>query len=94
MRGESEIWRQVPDAVIAQTYSGENRLRLYLSTDHLVGAVIMGDQKISHPIQFLIRHQVDLNGLRPRLLEPDAHLADLINSFWREKSSQHAAKIA
>ena len=44
MRGDSETWREQPDAIVAQTYQEENRLRLYVSTKNLVGAVVMGDQ--------------------------------------------------
>lgn len=94
MRGESEIWRQVPDASVAQTYSGDNRLRLYLNTNRLVGAVIMGDQEISYGIQQMIHQQADLKGLRSRLLEPGAPLADLIQSFWQREGQAYATKIA
>ena len=88
------IWRQAPDASAIQTYSGDNRLRLYLNTNRLVGAVIMGDQKISYTIQQIIRQQVDIGGLRPRLLEPQAPLAELIQSFWQRDRRAYAAKIA
>jgi len=93
-RGDSETWRRHPDAVLAQNYSGENRLRLFMSADRLVGSVIMGDQKVSLAVQYLIRCQVDISSLRPRLLEPDAPLVQLIIRFWEEQERTYAAKIA
>ena len=93
-RGESEIWHQIPDALVAETYAGENHLRLYLSPTRLVGAVVLGDQAISIPIQHIIREKMDIQPLRGRLLEPGARLAELITSFWQERNPTHAAKIA
>jgi len=93
-RGDSETWRMHPDAVLAQTYLGENRLRLFLSPKYLVGSVIMGDQKISLPVQQLIRNQVDISALRPLLISPGAPIVDLIARFWQEQQQVYAAKIA
>jgi pyruvate/2-oxoglutarate dehydrogenase complex dihydrolipoamide dehydrogenase (E3) component len=93
-RGESEIWQQIPDALVAETYAGESHLRLYLSPTRLVGAVIMGNQSISLPIQQIVREKIDIQPLRSRLLEPGARLADLITSFWQERNPIYAAKIA
>jgi NAD(P)H-nitrite reductase large subunit len=93
-RGDSETWRRHPDAVLAQTYFGENRLRLFMSADRLVGSVVMGDQKISLAVQYLIRCQVDISPLRPHLLEPDAPLVQLVIRFWEEQERAYAAKIA
>jgi NAD(P)H-nitrite reductase large subunit len=93
MRGESEAWRLIPDASTAQTYTGDNRLRLYMNCEQIVGAVIMGDQKISYMLQHLIRRQVDIGGLRSRLLEPGAALADIIQTFWQQEGLSYAAKI-
>ena len=93
-RGDSETWQRQPDALLAQNYWGENRLRLFMSADRLVGSVIMGDQKISLAVQYLIRGQVDISGLRVRLLEPGAPLVDLVTRFWEEQARTYAAKIA
>ncbi|MEM5775778.1 MAG: FAD-dependent oxidoreductase, partial [Anaerolineaceae bacterium] len=94
MRGDSEIWRLSPEAVAAQTYSGDNRLRLYLKDNVMVGAVIMGDQTLSRPIQVLIQQQADLGELRERMLAANADLVKLLSDFWEGYRLNHAAKIA
>ena len=94
MRGDSELWRLSPEAVAAQTYAGDNRLRLYLKDNVMVGAVVMGDQTLSRPIQVLIQEQVDLGELRAALLSDNADLARLLGDFWEGYQVKHAAKIA
>ncbi len=94
MRGDSEVWRLSPEAVVAQTYAGDNRLRLYLKDNLLVGAVVMGDQSLSRPIQVMIQEQVDLGALRERMLDGNADLVALLTAFWQEYRQKHAAKIA
>lgn len=91
MRGDSEVWRLQPDAVVAQTYAGDNRLRLYIHGDRLVGAVVMGDQALSHPVQRLIQQEVDIRPIREQLLLPGADLTAILAQFW--KAREHAAKV-
>ncbi|HEY4694018.1 MAG TPA: hypothetical protein VIH16_11320, partial [Bellilinea sp.] len=71
---------------------GENRLRLYLNDDHLVGAVVMGDQALSLPIQQLIKQQIDIRPIRHLLLHPQADLYSILSDFWKEK--RYAAEVA
>ncbi len=47
-RGDSETWRQLPDAILAQEGFEINRLRLMLGEKHVLGAIVMGDQKLIH----------------------------------------------
>lgn len=81
MRGDSEVWRQNPEAVIADTIEGHNRLRLYLRGNHLAGALVMGDQSLSMHLQRLVRGQHDLGNLRTALTTPGAHIADILRSY-------------
>ena len=92
MRGDSEVWRLQPDAVVAQSTGSENRLRLYMNADHLVGAVVMGDQSLSLPIQQLIMQQIDIRSIRQSLLTPKTDLYAILSDFWKEK--RYAAEIA
>ena len=82
------------EAVAAQSYAGDNRLRLYLKDNAMVGAVVMGDQTLSRPIQVLIQEQADLGELRPALLSDNADLVRLLGDFWEGYRVKHAAKIA
>lgn len=92
-RGDSETWRSMPDARVAQTYAGDNRLRLLVSGNRIVGALVAGDQDLSRPLQNLIRAGTDIGPLRARLLEPDAPLAELIHAYWKEHEREIRAEV-
>ena len=78
------------DGIVAETYQKQNRLRLYVGKNFLTGAIVMGDQTLSRPLQVLIREQVDISSIRERLLSPDASLADTLNTFWERYKQDHA----
>jgi NAD(P)H-nitrite reductase large subunit len=81
-RGDSETWRQLPDAIAAQSHFKVNRLRLLVGQQTLLGAVVMGDQTLSRPLQHMVAEKVDISPIRDKLLAPDAPLSDLIAAFW------------
>lgn len=83
-RGDSETWRQMPDTLMAQTGFEVNHLRLVLGADHILGALVMGDQRLSSPLQKIISRPVDIRPIRARLLEPGAPIADILADFWNE----------
>lgn len=83
-RGDSETWRQLPDAIIAQDNFEVNRLRLLIGARTLLGAIVMGDQTLSRPIQELVAQQADIRPIRDRLTAPGANIADLIADFWTQ----------
>ena len=82
-RGDSESWRQMGDALVAEDEREISRLRLLVGSRTLLGAVVMGDQAASRPLQLLIGEQTDITPIRERLLAPNAPIAALI--------AQHAA---
>lgn len=88
VRGDSETWRELPDAIIAQTGFEVNRLRLIVGSRTLLGAVIMGDQTLSWPLQRMIAAEVDITPIRSALLTPNAPLADLLVGFWSELTNR------
>ena len=90
-RGDSETWRQLPDALVAQNAFDVNRLRLLVAESRLMGAVVMGDQTLSLPLYRLIAHQADITPIREHLLQPSARLGDLLAGFWSDWRERHAA---
>jgi NAD(P)H-nitrite reductase large subunit len=90
-RGDSETWRQLPDALVAQDAFDVNRLRVLVGEGSLVGAIVMGDQTLSLPLYHLIAQGVDITPIRDALLEPSARLGDLIAGFWTDWRKGHAA---
>lgn len=81
-RGDSETWRELPEAIVAQGGFDVNHIRLLLGEKRLVGAVLMGDQKLSFPLQKMIAHNADISPIREQLMKPEAPIADLIADFW------------
>lgn len=77
-RGDSEAWRQLGQALVAENQHEVNRLRLLVGPRTLLGAIVMGDQTPSRPLQRLVGEQVDIAPIRERLLAPGAPIAALI----------------
>lgn len=88
-RGDSETWRNLPDATVTQSGFDVNRVRLLVGDAHLLGAVVMGDQKLSIPLQRLISEKVNISSIREKLLAKETKIADVIVEFW----SNHLAVI-
>jgi hypothetical protein len=48
----------------------------------LLGAIIMGDQRLSFPLEKIISGNVDISPIREQLLSPNAKVSDVIAEFW------------
>jgi NAD(P)H-nitrite reductase large subunit len=90
-RGDSETWRALPDAIVAQKGFDVNHLRLLVGEKTLLGAVVMGDQKLSFPLEKIISDQADITPIRDKLLGPDAPIADIIADYWTTWRAEHAS---
>jgi len=91
-RGDSETWRQLPDAIVAQTGFEVNSLRLLVGEKTLLGAIVMGDQKLSFPLEKIITGNVDISPIREKLLMPNAKVGDIVADFWTtgQTAADHA----
>jgi NAD(P)H-nitrite reductase large subunit len=88
-RGDSETWRQLPDSIVAQTGFEVNRLRLLIGEKTLLGAIVMGDQKLSLPLEKMITENMDISPIRERLLAPNACISDIVAEFWTGVKFRH-----
>jgi hypothetical protein len=59
-----------------------NHVRLMLGERTLLGALIMGEQKLSLPLEEMIFAQVDITSIRAQLLQPGAPLGHLVMDYW------------
>jgi NAD(P)H-nitrite reductase large subunit len=84
VRGDSEGWREIPDAIASQSDFDVNRIRVLVGEKTLLGAIIMGDQTLSAPIHRLVAEQVDISSIRSHLLQPDIPVGDVIAGFWKQ----------
>lgn len=89
-RGDSEAWRDSFEAFAAVSDAGADRLRLMLGEDRIVGAVVMGDQGLSRPLQLLIRDRVDIGAVRERLMLGPAEVRRALGSLM-ERTVPHGA---
>jgi NAD(P)H-nitrite reductase large subunit len=81
-RGDSETWRQLPECIVAQTGFEVNRLRLLVGEKTLLGAIVIGDQKLSLPLEKIISERFDISPIREKLLTPGVRIGDVIAEFW------------
>lgn len=81
-RGDSETWRELPDAIVAQSGFDTNHVRIIVGEKNLLGAVVMGDQTLSTPLQKIIARKLDISSMRDQLLKQDAKIADVVVDFW------------
>jgi NAD(P)H-nitrite reductase large subunit len=87
-RGDSETWRELPDAIAAQSHFKENRIRIELNHKYILGAIIMGDQTLSAPLQTLISKKVDISEIRGELIDPNNHPAEVLSNFWTRRHNE------
>jgi NAD(P)H-nitrite reductase large subunit len=66
-RGDSEVWRLLPKAWVLTDQDDVDRIRLVVGERTIVGALVMGDQTWSRPLQRLIVEQVDITPIRAAL---------------------------
>jgi NADPH-dependent 2,4-dienoyl-CoA reductase/sulfur reductase-like enzyme len=93
-RGDSETWRgaaAVSNAISVEDVSEVNRVRLLVGERTLAGAVVMGDQAISRPLEELVARQVDVSEIRPALLAPGADIPAVLLPFWQHWRQTYAS---
>jgi NAD(P)H-nitrite reductase large subunit len=83
-RGSSEIWATRPHAYAsAWSQDGPNTVRLALSDDRMVGALIVGEQSLADPLRDLIDMQVNALPLRPYIAKGGSEMTRKILQYWR-----------
>jgi NAD(P)H-nitrite reductase large subunit len=84
VRGDSESWRLTPQAWVLANQEDVNRLRLFVGERTLVGALVMGDQTWSRPLQRLIQSQADITPIRAALLSDRSTALAQLASFYQQ----------
>ena len=81
-RGDSETWRVNQETFSIEQRSGECRVRIVVGERFINGALVMGDQYLSKPLQDLISARVDIGPIRSRLLEGEQDPLGLLMQSW------------
>jgi NAD(P)H-nitrite reductase large subunit len=88
-RGDSEAWRLAPETLVLSERDDANRIRVLIGERTLVGALVMGDQTWSRPLQRLIVDQADITPIRSALSSGGtpalAHLANFYLQWERAR---------
>jgi NAD(P)H-nitrite reductase large subunit len=83
-RGDSEVWSELGDQAIVESERGDAHARVTLGEHTIAGAVVMGDQTLSFPLQDLIENHVDVTGAVAALERPRAPIVEIINALWAD----------
>ncbi|MCG3212275.1 MAG: Nitrite reductase [NAD(P)H] [Anaerolineae bacterium] len=84
-RGSSEVWFTLPKLYAsAWSKDGFNTIRLVLSGDYLVGALVMGDQSLADPLRYIIENEIDVRRLAPALRAGGAALRQAVSQYWHQ----------
>jgi NAD(P)H-nitrite reductase large subunit len=81
-RGSSETWLQLPNTIAMESGNELSHVRLMIGERTLVGALVLGEQKLSLPLQELVTKQIDITPIRPYLLQPGAPLGQILMDYW------------
>jgi nitrite reductase (NADH) large subunit len=81
-RGSSETWIGLPNTLAVADGGGVNHVRLLIGERTLLGAVVIGEQTVSLPLQELVSNQVDVSPIREQLLKSGASLGQVLMDFW------------
>lgn len=81
-RGSSESWQQLPNTIASENGTEISHLRLMVGEQKLLGALVMGDQKISGPLREMINAGVDITPIRRQLVDSNAQLGQSIMDYW------------
>ncbi len=81
-RGSSEAWLGLPNSISTETGNEINHLRLLVGERTLLGGVVLGDQKLSMPLQEMVGNQIDITPIRTQLLQAGPGLGQVILDYW------------
>jgi NAD(P)H-nitrite reductase large subunit len=88
-RGDSESWRLLPQAWVHSDREDVNRVRLVIGERRLVGALVMGDQTWSRPLQRLIIGQADITPIRAVLIRNNPQALAFLADFYQRWEKRH-----
>jgi len=89
-RGQSEAWHLGVTAMSVVDQQGDGRIRLRLGERTIIGALILGNQTLSEPVQRLVADQTDITPIRATLLEHPEVLPSTLLRFYQDRGDQAA----
>lgn len=88
VRGDSESWQSRLDAFAVEAKCQDSHLRLLVGRTQLHGAVLIGEQHLSAPLQALIESRINILPIRDQLLDSNTDVPALLQAYW-ERCRRH-----
>ena len=83
-RGSSEVWYTHPRPYrSAWSAEKDNTIRLVLSGDYLVGALVIGEQSLTDSLRYLIEHEVNIADMFEELSAGGPRMRRCLMQFWQ-----------
>jgi NAD(P)H-nitrite reductase large subunit len=95
-RGSSEVWTASPGGGYSSAWAqnGPSTQRVILKDNHIVGALLLGNQDLADPLRDLIEQEVDITPERQMLLAGGARLEDAVVKAWHRWQKHRQATPA
>jgi NAD(P)H-nitrite reductase large subunit len=91
-RGSSETWKELPNTISLESSADVNHVRLMISEKSILGAMVMGEQKLSLLLQEIISSKVDITPIQHLLQQPGAPLGQIVMDFWSSYNTGRTIK--
>lgn len=91
VRGECESWQYRLDAFAVEAKCQDSHIRLMVGKTQLFGAVLIGEQHLSGPLQALIEGRINILPIRDRLVNSKTDIPSLLTTYWEHCRRQKRA---
>lgn len=87
-RGSSEVWTAKPGGGYTSAWAedGTSSKRLVIRENTIVGALLLGNQRLADPLRDLIDRRIDVSSFKPRLMAGGDILAEAIMEAWQGRA--------
>jgi NAD(P)H-nitrite reductase large subunit len=95
-RGSSEVWTAKPGSGYASAWAedGTSSQRLVVRDDAIVGALLLGNQRLADPLRDLIDRRADIAPFKSRLMSGGSLLAESVMEAWQRSQAGDIASVA
>jgi NAD(P)H-nitrite reductase large subunit len=93
-RGSSEVWTAKPGGGYASAWAndGTSSQRLVIRDNAIVGALLLGNQRLADPLRDLIEQRINIAAARSDLLAGGSALAQAVMKVWEHRQQAHEVK--
>jgi NAD(P)H-nitrite reductase large subunit len=92
-RGSSQVWTAPFTSSHRSAWDADsaNSIRIVMANGRIVGALLLGEQRLADPLRELVQKEADLSAYQAQLLAAGDNLPRLIHKLWSEWSQSESA---